>query len=50
MRLRNAILAASRNWTSAEAMMSVASIAGPPCSSAVTLTARKALVLPITRM
>ena len=31
-------------------MIRVASIPGPPCSIAVTLTARKALVLPMTRM
>ena len=50
MRLSSAIRVARRNWTSDDAMTSVASMAGPPCSSAATLTARKALVLPITRM
>ena len=47
---RSAIRAARTNWTSAEAMISAASIPGPACSRAETLTARKALVLPMTRM
>ena len=42
--------AASTNWISAAAMIRVASIPGPPRSMAVTLTARNALVLPMTRM
>ena len=41
---------ASRNWKSAEAATSVASMPGPPCASAATDTAMKAPDVPISRM
>ncbi len=47
---RSAIRAARPNWMSDDAMISAASIPGPPCSRAETLTARNAAVLPMTRM
>ena len=42
-------LAARANWNSEDTMINVASSPGPPCSSADTETARKALLLPISR-
>ena len=44
-----AILAPRKNWIREEQTISVANRLGPPCCSAVTLTGRKALVLPITK-
>ena len=41
--------AESRNWHREEAMTRVASIAGPPCASAVTLTAMNAPEVPMRR-
>ena len=40
-------LAARANWNSEDTMIRLASNPGPPCSSADTQTARKALLLPI---
>ena len=41
-------LAARTNWNRDEMTIRVASSPGPPCSSAVTQMARKALLLPIS--
>ena len=49
-RRKAAILEPRMNCTKEATMISVASKAGPPCSMALTLTARKADVLPMTRM
>ena len=41
-------LAARANWKREETMIRVARSPGPPCTSAETQTARKALLLPIS--
>ncbi len=49
-RRSNAIFAPSTNCTKEDMTINVASSAGPPSASAVTLIGRKAVVLPMMRM